>query len=140
MRTQLHHGKGHSSPQIRFGFYGRSQAACVHKPRPMSVVTKRSPISATAELLLHNSRQSVVGHARGMSFPLAIAPSHGESGFRLTHASLGSSESITQRHLHRFSRLCTALVCTPQFNPWFLGSSRLSIPNSISIGSDFLHS
>ena len=36
--------------QIRFAVYGRRQG--VGKPRPMSLVAKQSPISATAELLL----------------------------------------------------------------------------------------
>jgi len=30
--------------------------------QPMSIVTKRSPISVTADLLLHSSRQSVIEH------------------------------------------------------------------------------
>jgi len=40
--------------------------------RSVSIVAKRSPISATAELLLHSSWQNVVG----MPFPLIVAPSH----------------------------------------------------------------
>ena len=41
MGTQLPHGKGHSSPTFR----------------PMSIVVKRSPISATAELSYQNARE-----------------------------------------------------------------------------------
>jgi len=53
--------KGHSSPPL-FG-------PCLLWPR--------SPISATAELLLHSSRQSVAILYTGPPFTLKIAPSHG---------------------------------------------------------------
>jgi len=45
--------------------------------RPVSVVAKRSPIPATAEHLLHSSRQKVHILHSGRPFPQKIAPSHG---------------------------------------------------------------
>jgi len=50
-------GKGHSSSKYGWGFVGAGRAACVRKPRPMFIVAKQSPVSASAELLLHGSWQ-----------------------------------------------------------------------------------
>jgi len=64
---------------------------------PMSVVAKWSPISATAELLLHSSWQSVVGHIGatwGIRFILCSLATPGE--YDWTCASLGPPESTTQ--------------------------------------------
>ena len=45
--------------------------------RPFSIVAKRSPISATAEHLLHRSRQGIVIlYKRPPLSPLIITPSH----------------------------------------------------------------
>jgi len=63
----------------------------------MSTVAKRSPISATAELLLHSSRQSVaILYNEPLRFPLKIAPFYGDLNPHLIHGSLDAPESLTQ--------------------------------------------
>jgi len=61
--------KEHNSPQIRFGFTLAGRAACFRKPRLMCIVVKRSPISATAELLY--SRTKI--NARQKQLKLSLA-------------------------------------------------------------------
>jgi len=64
--------------------------------RPMTIVTKRSPISAAAELLLHSSRLSVhilyngrTSHPQNCPFPRGSGP-------HLIHDSLSPSEPSIQ--------------------------------------------
>ena len=128
-----------------------------HKRRsflPMSVVAKRSPISAAAELLLYSSRQCRRACA-GVSLPVKISPSHVGSGLHLIHAFLGTSESITQAVSRSVQPLCAAhgrvwsemsghalpLTIAPShggsespYNTWLLVPARLNTPNGISIG------
>jgi len=73
----------------------------------MSIVAKRSPISAAAEHLLHSSRQSVVGHIGDtwriqLNLCTLVPPGEYDS----TRASLGPHKP--KREIDRFSRFCTA--------------------------------
>jgi len=58
------YGKGHSNPKYGSGFTGADRAACVRKLRPMSIVAKQSPISATAELLYIDVFIALLKHSR----------------------------------------------------------------------------
>jgi len=72
----------------------------------MSIVAKWSPISDTAELLLYSSWQSVVGHA------------------------------VVGHDISPQNCPFPWVIWTPnESNAWFFGSTQLSIPNGISIGS-----
>ena len=66
--------------------------------RSMCIVAKRSPISATAELLLHSSRQRVaILYYNGPSFPpLKLRVLMGDLDPHLIHGSLGPPESLVQ--------------------------------------------
>jgi len=100
-----------------------------------------------------------------MSFPLKIVPSHhpmGRSGPHLIRVSLSTPESKSETasqsvqpflHSSRQSVVWHVIACpfpsklslftrgsVPPSNTWFLGSTRLSVPNGISVRSAYLHS
>jgi len=89
----------------------------------------------------------------GMSLTLIIAPSHGGYGHHLLHAFLDPPKSITHLGISIGSAIFAQFMSrvssgmpfpsklpqpwgsVPPSNTWFLGSTQLSIPNGISIGS-----
>jgi len=100
--------------------------------RPMPIVAKRSPISATAELLLHRSRQSVVGHI-GATWRIRLNLCF----FRPTRSHNPNGKSIGSAILHSsLSQNCPFPWgnWTPS-NTWFPGPTRVLNPNHISIGA-----
>ena len=77
--------------------------------RPMSIVAERSPISATAEHLLHSSRQKVPIIYNGT--PFAPPPQNcplGDLDPDIIHGSCANRSPQPKRHLNRFSRSCRA--------------------------------
>jgi len=83
--------------------------------RPMFIIAKRSPISATVELLLHISSQ--YPYTLQWAAPsLEITPSHGGSRPHLIYGFSFPHECSTQlkRHLDRLSRFCRAHHCNRQ--------------------------
>jgi len=128
--------------------------------RPTRVhITNGKPIgSAIFAQLTAECRRA----CQGTSFPLVIAPLRGGTmGSHLIHASLGPSKSITQTASRSVQhRFCSVHVRVSSdmswraFSPqdcqiapsdagsvslsstWLRGSTQLSIPNGISIGSD----
>ena len=127
-------------------FSGIHQVASVCTPPKSTTQTA----SQCLQPFFHNSRQSVVGHARACPFPQKIE----DLGHDLIRGSLGPPDSTSQSNLDRLSRFCTANspytlqwaalplkklsfpwgIWTP-CNTWFLGHIRAHNPNGISIGS-----
>jgi len=109
----------------------------------------------------YTDRGRVSSGMRGYALSPNNCPSPGGSEAHLTHASLDKSESITKRHLDRFSRFCTdhsrvSIYFTSgcpfplkltrftfgiwtSSNTWFFGPTRALNPKGVSIGSAVLH-
>ena len=91
--------------------------------RPMSIVAKRSPISATAELLLHSSPQNVTILYNGVPLPPSklSLPMEG-SGPHLKHFAWTHPSPQCKHHLDWLSRCCRAQYCDRQ-------TGRLTMPS-----------
>jgi len=89
----------HSSPTFQF--------------QPMSIVAKRSPISATAELLLHSSLQSAQIPYNGPSLHSKLPLRIGDLNPHLIHGMVlcVHPSPHPKRHLGRLSRFCSAYDC-----------------------------